>query len=750
MNSFTRRLLAGNLLIVLLISTLAGWAACSTNERHRELALARTQNLSQVLERYVASLIAKGDVVLSAMVQIHQSGLSSRRGHSESMEAAAARRFLAETPELGSVHLTDADGRIQLEHGTLLNMGEGRFFQQIRAARRGELVISEPTQSQESGQWGLILGRRLERQDGSFAGAALAFISSQHLSSVFAKLDLGAHGAISLRSGSLRLIARHPEASPNGSAIGTNTVSNQLKEAIHAYPLAGSYVAPTALDGIERINAYRKVSDYPLHVIVGISTETWRDAARRDMTGLAGLAASAVLITLLFSWLLHQAWMRKDLGAAALTLESERNRMLLRNASDGIHILDPRGQILEVSDSFCDMLGYARSELLHMNVRQWEAQASPSSVATEMHKILGQHRSLVFETRHQRSDGQIRDVQIHAVAVEFNGQPAIYCSARDITEHKAIVEALRLSEHRLQLASEAGEIGLWGVDLGSGMAWRSPRHARIFGYPDNRGAWSLKILLDHVVSADRAAVAATIDQVCHRGQVAWEARIIRKDGVERWISAKGEAVHNDAGELIHLLGTVVDITDSKQTEIRLACLNASLETLAVRDPLTGLYNRRFLDETLRQVMTAARRGCFPVSVILVDIDHFKTVNDTLGHKAGDRILQAVGNFLLRQVRDSDTACRYGGEEFLLVLPRTDADQALLRADTLRQGLARLAVSVEGQPRFITISAGVASSPDDGNTPESLIGRADAALYAAKRSGRNCVRDGRAIQALSEG
>lgn len=464
------------------------------------------------------------------------------------------------------------------------------------------------------------------------------------------------------------------------------------------------------------------------------------------MLGLAGLAAAATLITLLSAWLLHHAWTRRERAAAALAQESERNRLLLRNASDGIHILDSRGHVLEVSDSFCDMLGYARNELLNMNVRQWDAGIAPANITGELAGLIGGRRRVVFETRHRRSDGQIRDVQIHAVAVAYDTQPALYCSARDISGHKAMVEALQVNERRLHLASEAGEVGLWGVDLGSGIAWRSPRHARIFGYDSNKGGWSVKTLLGHVVAADRAAVAASIEDVRRQGHIAWEARIIRKDGVERWVSAKGEAVRNEQGELTHILGTIVDCTNSKQAGIRLACLNASLETLAVRDPLTGLHNRRFMDEALPQVLTAARRSGFPVSVILLDIDHFKAVNDTHGHKTGDRVLQAVGDFLLHQVRNSDSACRYGGEEFLVVLPRLGAEQALQRAEGLRQGLAGLRIGDGATPLSVTLSAGVATTPNGDTSPESLLGRADAALYTAKRAGRNCVRNDQLAQA----
>jgi diguanylate cyclase (GGDEF)-like protein len=177
--------------------------------------------------------------------------------------------------------------------------------------------------------------------------------------------------------------------------------------------------------------------------------------------------------------------------------------------------------------------------------------------------------------------------------------------------------------------------------------------------------------------------------------------------------------------------------------IALALANLNLrETLrhqAVRDPLTGLFNRRYLEETLERELRRAERRSLPLAVIMLDIDHFKRFNDTFGHDAGDALLPEVGSYLRTHVRPEDIACRYGGEEFTLILPDAPLEPTLRRVDELRQGIARLGIAHRGQPLgTVTISMGVAVFPAHGTSPDALLRVADRALYRAKEQGRDCA------------
>ncbi len=166
------------------------------------------------------------------------------------------------------------------------------------------------------------------------------------------------------------------------------------------------------------------------------------------------------------------------------------------------------------------------------------------------------------------------------------------------------------------------------------------------------------------------------------------------------------------------------------------------ETRAATDALTGLPNRRSAEDTLKLMLANADRTATPCAVVLFDLDHFKQVNDVYGHEKGDHLLAAVGDSASSSTRASDFAARFGGEEFLLVLPDTDLDGAVKLCDKLRERISNLRLLGEGTSP--TASFGVAMFPTDAAEPEGLVRGADRALYSAKGSGRNCVKTLRAM------
>jgi diguanylate cyclase (GGDEF)-like protein len=174
-------------------------------------------------------------------------------------------------------------------------------------------------------------------------------------------------------------------------------------------------------------------------------------------------------------------------------------------------------------------------------------------------------------------------------------------------------------------------------------------------------------------------------------------------------------------------------------------LRDSLRQQSIRDPLTGLFNRRYLEEALPIEIERAKRNNGPFSIIMLDLDHFKRFNDTHGHDSGDAVLQVLGSFLQRHVRGGDIACRYGGEEFTLLLPGASLEIAQQRADELCEGVRTLTVDIKGQSLGpLTLSVGIAAFPQHGAAGEMVLQAADVALYQAKREGRD-----RAVVAATE-
>ena len=196
-----------------------------------------------------------------------------------------------------------------------------------------------------------------------------------------------------------------------------------------------------------------------------------------------------------------------------------------------------------------------------------------------------------------------------------------------------------------------------------------------------------------------------------------------------------------------------DITQAQQIEEALQNTNTQLQDKlkeiqslqerlkeqAVRDSLTGLYNRHYLEETLERELAKAERQQQPVGFAMIDIDSFKNINDAYGHEAGDFLLQALSNLLRSTIRTGDIACRYGGEEYVMVLPGASRDIILQRAETWRSLVEKIRVPYQDKLLQVTISIGVAVYPEAGATPADLLRAADQAMYAAKTAGRNCVR-----------
>lgn len=182
-------------------------------------------------------------------------------------------------------------------------------------------------------------------------------------------------------------------------------------------------------------------------------------------------------------------------------------------------------------------------------------------------------------------------------------------------------------------------------------------------------------------------------------------------------------------------------TVAEQVGLAIANLNLreTLQTQSIRDALTGLFNRRYLEEALQKEIARARRHQSSVAIVMMDVDHFKSFNDTYGHDAGDFVLKSLGQLLRDKVRASDTACRYGGEEITLVFPETPLHEALGLAEQIRQAIANLTLTYGNQQlHSITASFGVAAFPEHGTIGQALIQTADKALYRAKAAGRNQV------------
>ena len=201
------------------------------------------------------------------------------------------------------------------------------------------------------------------------------------------------------------------------------------------------------------------------------------------------------------------------------------------------------------------------------------------------------------------------------------------------------------------------------------------------------------------------------------------------------MALKAFKLSHENSELVAALKTTNTDLESKNEELKFAM--ATIVEVATRDELTGCYNRRYMMDELRQELAVSLRNARAFTLLLIDVDHFKKVNDTYGHLVGDRVLADIAQTLQLTVRSMDTLARFGGEEFACMLPGTAADEATVLADRIRHDHRVQRIAFNGGELKVTVSIGVAQWLP-GESIESVIHRADLGLYAAKAKGRNCV------------
>jgi diguanylate cyclase (GGDEF)-like protein/PAS domain S-box-containing protein len=232
----------------------------------------------------------------------------------------------------------------------------------------------------------------------------------------------------------------------------------------------------------------------------------------------------------------------------------------------------------------------------------------------------------------------------------------------------------------------------------------------------------------------------------------YELPMRHKNGGEVWIEISSVPIYGNDGNLKGYQGVGRDISRRREHEAQLLQSHQLLENqlhlaveekselqeLATRDPLTGIYNRRYLDSALSGEFARAKRDGKSLAVIMLDLDHFKKVNDQYGHAAGDEVLKALAELLKKGARESDFICRYGGEEFVAVMPNISVDLAFARVESWRRQLEEMSISAADFSIRVTLSAGIALFPEHGENPGELISRADEMLYKSKQTGRNRI------------
>lgn len=437
----------------------------------------------------------------------------------------------------------------------------------------------------------------------------------------------------------------------------------------------------------------------------------------------------------------------------------ERFKSIYSQSPVGIEIYNANGKMLDINPAGMEIFGIERAEDVH----GFDLFVDPN-ITRRLRKKLAEGKSIAFESVFDfelvkknglyptsRSGQCYIDCLITPLLSSGRSISGYVAHVREITERQKIAQALAESEKRFRSLIEHSADAISMIDAHGAVVYESPSTRNLTGYtPEERmGRNGLELIYPDDLPVVRATLAEVI---ANKGMVKdAQFRSVRKDGTVWW--TEGSAVN-----LLHqpsVQAVVInyrDITHRKKAEQALKTANrqlnarlAQIEQLqselreqALRDPLTRLFNRRYLSETMERELKLAKREKKPVSVIVMDIDRFKKINDKHGHRVGDEFLTEISKMLQSHARGSDIICRYGGEEFLIVMPGANARAARKRAEQLRVHCETMRISHNGKDLKVTLSFGVATYPTHGTEGEEIVIKADKALYKSKRNGRNCV------------
>ena len=446
---------------------------------------------------------------------------------------------------------------------------------------------------------------------------------------------------------------------------------------------------------------------------------------------------------------------------------------VVESLSDAVYVLDAAGRVVDLNAAgraaargdAATALGRPAREVLPLPAglaeRLHENGATevdvdgggPAGGAVQLgvhplHGPQGEHRGSVVVlhdiAERKRAEEELRRSRdrLESVVDERTAE-LVAANARlrsEIAARQEAGEALRASEESLrQIAENSSEL-FWLLEGDRRVAYLSPAFERMWGMPREEIRADADLALRNVVPEDRAAVRAMVDEGYLRPASA-TYRVVRPDGTLRWLQTRAAPVHDERGAVYRVAGVTEDVTERKRMEDQLL-------HDAFHDALTGLPNRAlFLDRLQHSLELFRRHPDRGFAVMILDLDRFKLVNDSLGHLSGDRLLASVADRLRAAMRDGDTVARFGGDEFALLLEDVpDAGEALREAERIRAGLDG-PFALEGHELFVTPSIGIALSGPGTAGPEEMVRRADTAMYRAKElGGARCEVFDRAMHA----
>jgi diguanylate cyclase (GGDEF)-like protein/PAS domain S-box-containing protein len=726
---FSRHLLLWILLLNLLVGVMAASSLYATRLDSIEKTRTGAENLALSLERDIAGTFDKIDLGLLNLVDIHTREMARPRFDAAVWNQALIHQRTRHSL-LNGVRATDAAGNVVygLEAGSKsgTSIADRDYFIRLHDNADAGLVMTPPVFGRTTQTWVVALARRLNDRDGKFAGIVYAIVPLEHFRQMFSQIKLDGGASVAFRDGNMRVIVRHPSL-PGAGDVGASKISAEFVQALRARADDGSYrVDAGSIDGIPRLHAYRRNVAYGFYINVGFAQVDFLSQWRGELFRTLGLVALFAIITALLGWQARKTWQAQQSGLLELQLSDRRFRSLFVNMTEGmaLHemVFDAQGRavnyrILEVNPAYEAHTGLSAGQVVGKLAT--EVYGAPDAPYLEAYAaVVSGGQAVSMESHVPSMDRYFRILAYSPQAGQF---VSVF---EDITARKKVEESTRLMATVFSGSDEANLI----TDAHNRIITVNPAFCRLTGYS-----------LEEVRGKNPSFLSAGITPREVYAQM-WEAltRDDRWEG-EMWDRRKsGETypkwlsisiVRDSEGNISNYIGTFVDIAERKASEER-------MRHLVHFDVLTGLPNRANLQERLPQMLSFAKRNNKQMALMLIDLDRFKVINDTLGHHAGDELLIQVAQRLSLCVRESDMIARLGGDEFVVVLPVIDAPADAAHVAGKIVNAVSQPYAFENSEMRTSPSIGICLFPDDAADIGDMLKNADVAMYHAKSRGRN--------------
>jgi diguanylate cyclase (GGDEF)-like protein/PAS domain S-box-containing protein len=424
----------------------------------------------------------------------------------------------------------------------------------------------------------------------------------------------------------------------------------------------------------------------------------------------------------------------KKLMEESLQQSEEKYRTILENIEDGYYEADIAGKFTFFNNSMCRIFGYPQEELMGMSIRQYADKENAKKIFQTFNEVYRTGTPAErFDWQIIRKDGAIRFGEASVSLIKDpSGNPVGFRGVtRDITERKQAEEAIRESEERYRTFVENASDIIFRTDVNGRFTFANQAMLRITGYSEEEFIGKHYRALIRQDKYEEVMKLLTGQYKSRIPNTYQEFPIVRKDGQEKWIGQNTQLLFEN-GEPSGFQAVARDITENKLAEEK-------IQYMASHDSLTGLPNRMMFSHLLNHSIQTAKRYQKQIAVLFMDLDRFKIINDTLGHDAGDLLLQVVASRLKQTLRSADVVARLGGDEFVILIEEVKNSNQLEAVAKKILSAVMTPITILSEECRVTVSVGISVFPSDGQDEQTLMKNADNAMYFAKEEGKNTFK-----------